>query len=204
MLNSLKISNLKASVGPIFSITIKNGELVCLTGNSGSGKSLLLRAIADLDLHQGDVWLNNKLASDTPPPLWRKQVGLLQPTSHWWHDIVASHFEYPLDALPIMTALDIPEEALGWQIYRKSTGEKQRMSIVRLLSCKPDVLLLDEPTANLDPNTVMLVESLILKYKSEHNCPIIWVSHDVTQVQRVADRHFELIGEQITELPLSI
>jgi sulfonate transport system ATP-binding protein len=202
MLNYLKIVNLQAPVGPSLSLSVAPGELVCLTGPSGSGKSLLLRAIADLDAHQGDVWFNNRAAADTPPPLWRKKIGLLQPTSSWWNDGVADHFEKPEAALPIMEALDLPKEALEWQIYRMSTGEKQRMSIVRLLSNTPSALLLDEPTANLDPETTKKVESLVLNYQQEQKSPVIWVSHDLNQVKRIADRHMGIEGDQIQELPL--
>ncbi len=200
MLRYLKIVGLKAPVGPTLSITVAPGELVCMTGSSGSGKSLLLRAVADLDPHMGQVWFNGKLASDTPPPQWRKTVGLLQPTSSWWMDTVAEHFEQPETALPFMARLHIPDAALNWRIHRMSTGEKQRMSIVRLLTNAPSVLLLDEPTANLDEKTARLVESLIVDYKNESKSPVLWVSHDSEQVNRVADRHISINGDTVTGL----
>jgi ABC-type iron transport system FetAB ATPase subunit len=202
MLNSLKIIQLQAAVGPAFSFSVGHGELLCLTGSSGSGKSLLLRAIADLDPHEGEVLFNDQLAAEIPSPFWRKKIGLLQPTSYWWSDGVAEHFTKPEEAIPLMEKLALPKEALNWQIFRMSTGEKQRMSIVRLLANSPSVLLLDEPTANLDPETTQMVESLILNYKKRLNTPIIWVSHDLNQVKRVADRHIIIAGSKIQEATL--
>ena len=76
------------------------------------------------------------------------------------------------------------------------------MSIVRLLSNTPSALLLDEPTANLDPETTKKVESLVLNYQQEQKSPVIWVSHDLNQVKRIADRHMGIEGDQIQELPL--
>ncbi|MBF0194821.1 MAG: ATP-binding cassette domain-containing protein [Magnetococcales bacterium] len=202
MLNSLKTINLQACVGPVFSTYISPGEIVFITGSSGCGKSLLLRAIADLDEHKGEVRFNNQLAKDTHPTIWRKQVGYLPPTSFWWNDVVAGHFAKPEDSLPHMAALDLPKEAMDWYLYRMSTGEKQRMSIVRMLSNQPKALLLDEPTANLDPKTTQSVESMIINYTKKHSSSVIWVSHDLDQVKRVAHRHFVIDGKQITEQPL--
>ncbi|MBF0382508.1 MAG: ATP-binding cassette domain-containing protein [Magnetococcales bacterium] len=202
MSNSLKTLELQAFIGPKLSTVISQGQIVFLTGSSGSGKSLLLRAIADLDPHKGEVWFNNQKAMDTHPTIWRKQVGYLPPNSFWWDDVVANNFDNCEDALVYMEAMDLPKEAFDWQLMRMSTGEKQRMSIVRLLSNQPKVLLLDEPTANLDPKTVRAVESMIIEYTKKNNCSVIWVSHDLDQVKRVAHRHLAIDEKQISEKPL--
>ncbi|HRY16157.1 MAG TPA: ABC transporter ATP-binding protein, partial [Candidatus Competibacteraceae bacterium] len=65
-------------------LTLAAGEQVFLSGVSGSGKSLLLRAIADLDPHSGEVWLDDQPRSRLSPPEWRRRVGLLPTESHWW------------------------------------------------------------------------------------------------------------------------
>ena len=202
MSSSLVTINLQTHESPSLSLTIAPGELVCLTGISGCGKSLLLRAIADLDLHLGDVFFADQNANTFSPPIWRKKIGLLQPTSYWWSDVVRAHFAKPEIALPIMARLEIPSAALDWRVERMSTGERQRMSIVRLLANRPAVLLLDEPTANLDPTTSLLVESLIADYKAENSSPVLWVSHDLLQVKRIADRHLTIVGKTIEEAPL--
>jgi ABC-type iron transport system FetAB ATPase subunit len=202
MLNSLKIVNLQTLSGPAFSFSVEPKKLLCLTGISGSGKSLLLRAIVDLDPYKGEVWFNGQISTEVPPPLWRKKIGLLQPTSHWWGDRVVDHFIEPESAHQFMAPLDLPIEALEWQVHRMSTGEKQRMSIVRLLSNNPSALLLDEPTANLDPKTTLKVESLIFHFMEENCVPVLWVSHDLEQVERIAHTHLMVEAETTTERTL--
>ena len=60
-------------------------------------------------------------------------------------------------------------------------------ALARLLSSSPDALLLDEPTANLDSDSVSLVENVIHRYREEHSVPVIWVAHDELQLNRVSD-----------------
>ena len=88
----LNISELKVhGLQPVsFSV---DKELVCMSGPSGSGKSLLLRAITDLIEHQGEVYLDNTKCSTTNPVTWRQWVGLLPAESAWWQDRVGDHFK---------------------------------------------------------------------------------------------------------------
>lgn len=79
------------ALGPL-DLTLVAGELVLLSGTSGSGKSLLLRAIADLDPHTGEVWLDGEPRSGMAPWQWRRRVGLLPAESCWWADQVGEHF----------------------------------------------------------------------------------------------------------------
>lgn len=84
-------------------LIIEPGECVTLTGTSGSGKTRLLRAIADLDPHQGEALIDGQAMFSMPPPDWRSQVGLLPADSHWWHDrVVTTSFMHPPNCLPIL------------------------------------------------------------------------------------------------------
>ena len=75
---------------------------------------------------------------------------------------------------------------------RCSSGEKQRLSILRLLANRPKVLLLDEPTANLDAENTRNVEALLIDYLTENNAVALWVSHDHAQLKRVVStRYFD-------------
>lgn len=178
---------------------VKN-ELVCLSGASGSGKSLLLRAIADLIEHKGEAYLDEQKCSEITPVQWRKWVGFLPAESAWWFDKVGDHFNDVNN--PYLAKLNLSGDCLNWDVSRCSTGEKQRLAIARLLENKPKVLLLDEPTASLDSNSVNAVESLIKNYAIELDVPIIWVSHDPQQIKRLADRTFEIINNEIIEVML--
>jgi len=84
-------------------------------------------------------------------------------------------------------------------VMRCSTGERQRLALIRLLCGQPKVLLLDEPTASLDEKNVQAVEALVKEYLLAGGV-VIWVSHDSNQIQRVADRHYRITGNQLQEV----
>jgi len=172
-------------VGPV-DLDIAPGECVCLSGPSGAGKSLLLRAVADLEPHTGSAVLDGQTCHDAKPYLWRRWVGLLPAESAWWCETVGEHFEHPREDW--FQALGFAPAVSEWTIARLSTGERQRLGLLRLLCNGPRALLLDEPTASLDPTAVRQVEHLIGEYRREHACPILWVTHDPAQIERVADR----------------
>jgi ABC-type multidrug transport system ATPase subunit len=158
------------------------GQCVGLTGPSGAGKTLLLRALADLDPHEGEMWLDGVAAEAIEVCQWRRQVGLLPAESAWWHDTVGPHFKNVDDQL--LAALGFGSEVLEWQIAKLSSGERQRLALLRLLVHQPKVLLLDEPTANLDADNIQRAESLLDAYRSDHQAAILWVSHDQEQLHR--------------------
>jgi len=177
------------------SFSLHPGECVGLSGPSGEGKSLLLRAIADLIPHGGTVRLDDEDCNTIPPAQWRRRVGLLLPESHWWSDRIGDHF--PVREMDRVAALGFDERVFDWQVSRCSSGEKQRLALLRLLANQPQVLLLDEPTASLDPESVARVETLIADYRQQSACPVLWVSHDAAQLARLADRQLRLEHKQL-------
>jgi putative ABC transport system ATP-binding protein len=179
----------RPAIGPV-SLTLAAGECVCISGPSGAGKSQLLRAIADLDPHDGEVRLSGMPADSVAPPEWRRQVGLLPPESSWWLQRVSDHFKAGVPLAEVGLAEDILEQPVA----RLSSGEKQRLALLRLLANQPRVLLLDEPTANLDPENTRRVEAMIAAYRTARGAAVIWVSHDREQAARVCDRHFVTVA----------
>ena len=190
--------------GPI-DLTIEPGECVALAGPSGSGKTLMLRAIADLDPHEGRVYLGEDEAQQLPAPLWRHRVGLLPAESQWWHDRVGDHFPpvpgetttagQALAGRNWLEELGFADGVMDWDTSRLSTGEKQRLALVRLLRNRPHALLLDEPTASLDPENVGRVERLITELRHATQIPVLWVTHDAAQISRIADRGYRIDGQ---------
>ncbi|MBI1423723.1 MAG: ATP-binding cassette domain-containing protein [Gammaproteobacteria bacterium] len=178
-----------AHVGPI-NLQLKAGEIVCLSGASGSGKSLLLRAVADIIPHTGMTTLDAAAADSMPAPRWRQQVGLLPAENQWWLDDIGEHF--PRQDTALLMGLGFSEASWQWQVARCSTGEKQRLALLRLLCNQPRCLLLDEPTASLDPENIARVEAVLRDYIAQHQAPVLWVSHAPDQIQRVATRHYRL------------
>jgi ABC-type iron transport system FetAB ATPase subunit len=178
--------------GP-YSFRNPGGSCLGLHGTSGAGKSLLLRALADLDPNQGTISLGLLHCRDVPAPKWRQMVGLLPAESCWWYDRVGEHIQnLTPDWQQVLAELDLPGEALEWTVARLSTGERQRLAVFRLLQNSPQALLLDEPTANLDKVNCTRVEQLLTAYRLEHKIPVLWVSHDQQQLARVADHTMEM------------
>jgi len=187
-MSELRLEKLKVvHLGPV-DLAVKAGEIVCVSGESGAGKSLLLRAIADIIPHEGQVFLDDLSSLNYTAPQWRKQVALLPAESQWWQDLVAAHFSEP-DKVNFQQ-LGLEASAIEWQVSRCSTGEKQRLAILRVLANRPKCLLLDEPTGSLDPENTKRVESLVKNIAERDNLAVIWVSHSEEQIKRIADRHF--------------
>ena len=186
----LKLINIQIEhVGPV-NLTVKSGEIACISGASGAGKSLLLRAIVDVLPHEGEVQLDGMKASETNPPVWRKTVGLLPAESQWWFETVGEHFQCKNNDL--VARLGFTKDTWSWSIARCSTGEKQRLALLRLLCNQPSALLLDEPTGSLDPKNTTMVESIVSEYASEKQIPVIWVSHSEEQIKRICSQHYKI------------
>ena len=190
ILNELSIGTLKN-----INLTIQPGEVVCLSGESGSGKSRLLRAVADLEPHDGEVLLGETNRNDWSAHEWRHQVMLIPAESHWWADTVKEHFCQPLPKA--LDALGFSNDAMGWSVARLSSGEKQRLAAARALACEPHALLLDEPTANLDDENTEKFERWILAEIKMHAMPVLWMAHDEAQMKRVGVRHFKIDGDHL-------
>ena len=175
--------------GPV-SLQLHARERLWLSGPSGSGKSRFLRAVADLDPSSGVVCVDGKLRHETSPERWRRLVALLPAESHWWAETVGEHF--PIDDGYRLQMLGFDFTVLDWSVSRLSSGERQRLALLRLLTTRPRVLLLDEPTANLDRENTLRVEALIADYVDQNHSCALWVSHDREQAERIGDRiaHF--------------
>lgn len=203
-------------------LNIAAGGLVFMSGPSGSGKSLLLRAVADLDPNDGDALVGDLARSSLSAPEWRRRVGLLPAESGWWGETVGAHFpkvsdnsgaegcdrriqsgwlrpdlpaldsstsrQLSLESMLLLQQLGFDAEVLDWTPARLSTGERQRLALARLLANRPEVLLLDEATANLDPCNRDRVETLIDDYRRRHTAAVLWVSHDAEQRARLGHR----------------
>lgn len=196
-MSQLRIQDLRTRGVHAPALQIHAGDCVALYGPSGSGKTLLLRAIADLDEASGDVWLNDRPRSEFSGPDWRRRVMYLAAESHWWNARVRDHATdwRPAD----LDALGFDADALDLPVQRLSSGERQRLALARALAHRPSVLLLDEPSANLDgPNTERL-EHLVSDWRAASGGGVLWVSHDPQQRGRVASRQYRMLAGELTE-----
>ena len=183
----LQVRDLCTAVLKPACLALSAGECVAVRGSSGAGKTLLLRAIADLDPNQGVVTLDGRDRSTIPGPEWRRLVGYVPAEPGWWAETVGEHFHDWAAANALVRELGFSEETQSWPISRLSTGERLRIALARALTVRPKVLLLDEPTAALDAALAAAVESLIT-FRLRSGVAVLWVTHDPAQARRIARR----------------
>ena len=195
---ALRIERLATKlIGPI-SFEIAAGECLVLMGPSGVGKSLLLRAIVDLDPSAGNVMVGARARDDVPASEWRKLVALVPAESAWWADRVGEHFPAKSDATDLIGKLGLAG-SFEWDVSRLSTGERQRLALARALCRRPEALLLDEPTASLDDHATKLVEDLIQECCGD-GMALLLVTHDRPQAERMAKRLLRMSDGRIDQL----
>lgn len=178
-----------------FDLTLQDGACLTVSGPSGAGKTVLLRAIADLDVNAGKARAGSLIRSQISAPVWRKNVAYVPADTGWWADHVHSHMPEG-DPGPLLDALDLDRACLSWPVAQLSTGERQRLALVRAFLAEPEVLLLDEPTSALDVDATKAVERLITDYMSR-GATVVIVTHDDEQAQRLGDQHLRVDGGKV-------
>lgn len=201
IIKNLNLSPVSADFCHVFNFSVQAGSCMGITGPSGIGKSILLKALADMLPHQGEIFFDGLESQMIPAPQWRRKVALLPAESQWWCDTVGEHFQ-EFDEL-LFARLGFEKDVLGWQISHLSSGEKQRLACIRLLMNQPEVLLLDEPTANLDKSNRANLEALVSEQQKEKHMPVIWISHDKSQLERVCQQLMLLNKENYELKPLA-
>jgi ABC-type iron transport system FetAB ATPase subunit len=191
--SGLRIVNLHSRLAGPFDLAIAAGECVAITGPSGSGKSLFLRMVADLDPSQGDVFLDDVERRSLPAPAWRRRVVYSAAEPGWWSEAVADHFRG--DAMEFARGmapkLGLAPGSLEGPVVRLSTGERQRLALIRALALASPVLMLDEPTGALDQESTLLVED-VLRERMAAGIIIAMVTHSPEQAGRLGDRHLRM------------
>jgi putative ABC transport system ATP-binding protein len=192
---TLIVKKLRSELAGPFELTLAVGNCAAITGPSGSGKSLFLRMIADLDPNEGEVWLNDRERASMPAPAWRKLVTYVPAESGWWADRVTEHF--PAAARSVVASLadrlGLRADVLNASVQQLSTGEKQRLSLVRALLLNSPVLLLDEPTGALDEESIRRVEAL-LQERMAHGTSILLVTHDQGQATLLGHQRYRMVA----------
>lgn len=189
-MSHLRIKNLRRTGVFAAELFVDDADCVALYGPSGSGKSMLLRAIADLDEASGEVWLDERPRSGFSGPEWRRQVMYLAAESRWWDRQVRAHA--PDWRTADLDALGFDADVLDWEVQRLSSGERQRLALARALAYSPSALLLDEPSANLDRPNTERVEAVVGDWLSRTGGCALWVSHDAGQRARVASASYPI------------
>jgi tungstate transport system ATP-binding protein len=190
-------------------LDIERGEILAVVGPSGSGKSTLLRLLQFLEPPtRGSITFDGLLLDGTVPLTVRRRVVTVFQHPALLDRSVYDNVSYGLRlrGLPhlpetIMAALD----RVGLGNYARtrartlSGGEAQRVALARSLVLNPAALLLDEPTANLDPYNVGLIEEIVRGHR-HGSTAVVLVTHNTFQARRLADRVGLLLNGQLIEL----
>lgn len=198
--NSLVLSNLSFSVA--------DGEIVGLVGPSGSGKSSLLRLVNLLDSpHSGKILYQGTPLQDLHPTQLRREIGYVFQKPFLFGSSVEENLQYPYQIAkqPInypeihhyLERVNLLPTVLKKKPHELSGGEQQRIALVRSLLVKPKVLLLDEITSALDEENAQRITQLIVQQRDELGLTILFTSHQMAQVEQLADTILSLRDGQI-------
>src|SRR6202165_3228882 len=195
MEQELLVKELRSEFAGPFDLTLGAGACAAITGASGSGKSLFLRLMCALDPTQGKVCLNGTERGAVTAPQWRSQAAYVAAESGWWADRVIEHFtaNSRSEVAALAGRLGLRVDLLDAPVAQLSTGEKQRLALVRALLRSPPVLLLDEPTGPLDEESVVRVEAL-LRERMATGTAILLVTHDPNQAERLGSQRYRMVA----------
>lgn len=185
--------------------TLNSGDRVTIVGASGSGKSVFLRALALLDPpDSGEVVWQESPVSIQQITRYRASVCYLAQRPAMVDGTVRDNLGLPFTlkaqrqrrfdaqvAEALLAQAGKPASFLGKSAAELSGGEAQIVALIRVLQLEPEVMLLDEPTAALDPQSAAAVERLVLEWSTAER-GFVWVTHDPEQARRMGNRHLSM------------
>src|SRR5271165_767760 len=189
------------------SLAVKRGETLAVLGRSGTGKSVLLRLIIGLEIpDSGSVRIHGQdiagMALDQLGEIRKKMGFLFQHAALYDSLNVEQNVAFPLEhhkkeiskseraerVRKLLSEVGIAQGDLAKMPSDLSGGMQKRVGLARALALEPDILLLDEPTAGLDPISSAEIDDLVLKLQEEHHMASIVVTHDLHSAKTIADR----------------
>ncbi len=209
-----RIKNLKKVYGDrtvldIDELQINKGEILALVGPSGAGKSTLLRVLNFLEAPSSGTFIYNDQSMNGNVPIQtRRQVTTVFQRPVLLRSTVRANVAYGLglrgknvdgsvDAM--LDRVGLKSLAKAWA-HKLSGGEMQRVALARALVIDPQVLLLDEPTANLDPYNVGLIEEIVREHNRARGTTVVLVTHNVFQAKRLASRIGLMLNGKLIEV----
>lgn len=195
-------------------LEVSEGEIYVIIGPSGQGKSTLLRIIDTLEVPtSGDVRIRDESLyshGDSHHQEIRKKIGMVFQNPAIFQGTVFENVAYGLRFRKISSG-DLHERVsqtlreVGLEGYEKrvarslSGGEKQRVAFARTMVTRPEIILLDEPTSNIDPVTTEKIEDIIRYTRDTYHTTIIMNTHDMVQGQRMGDRIGVMMNGRIVQ-----
>jgi tungstate transport system ATP-binding protein len=194
-------------------LEVHGGETLCLVGPTGAGKSTLLRLLAALELPsagQLQFW-EHRLAGSGLPLAVQRRITLVFQRPLLLSGTVRANVEYGLRLRGVRrhsarSRVDELLERLGLASLASrsartlSAGQAQLVSLAAALVLETDALLLDEPTANLDPAHVAIVEVAVREVQQRRGTTVVWATHNIFQARRLASRVALLLEGRLVEI----
>ena len=189
-----------------FTFSFKAGRVYSVLGPSGAGKSSLLRLLNRLDEPTaGEVVFDGQDYRELPPCDLRRQIGYLFQIPYLFDGTIGDNLRLADSELTDeqiknqLQTVSLKSLNADYDVGNLSVGEKQRVALARLLATHPKVVLLDEPTAALDPAHTDKIESLIQHIAEEHRLAVIFVSHDPNQARRLGGDGLLMVAGRLVE-----
>jgi len=193
----------------IQSLEIHKGGIFALLGPNGAGKSTLLKILHFLEpVQTGEIQFEDRIVAYPVSLALRRRIAMVFQKPVMLSGSVIRNISFgmalrgDIDNIRLqglMQELDLTHLA-DEAAKSISGGEAQRVALARALSVQPEVLLLDEPTANLDPYNIRLIENIIRQVSTSGRTTVILVTHDVFQVRRLADFAAFMVGGRLVEI----
>lgn len=199
-LDQIKKKYRETLVLDIDELLIKKGEITGITGSNGAGKTTMLHIVAGLDLqYEGRVTYDGRqLDRDII-----ERMTLVFQKPYLFRRSVFDNIAYPLQIrewtrekikervaeTAVMIGID---DLLTKKGHQLSGGESQKVSLARAIAIQPQLLLLDEPTSNLDPESVIRMEEAIKSYSEEHKATVLMITHNMEQAERICQNQIRL------------
>lgn len=194
-------------------LKINKGELVVLIGPSGCGKTTILKMINRLiEPSDGQIKINGTDIEAQDPIELRRNIGyVIQQTGLFIHMTVRENIEIipRLAKMPVSEIVDrtvklmetvgLPEEFLDRYPNHLSGGQQQRVGVARAFAMNPDIILMDEPFSALDPLTRSQLQDELVSLQSKLHKTIVFVTHDMDEAVKIADRICILQGGRILQ-----
>ncbi len=203
-----KVYNGKVALN-IAHLEFESGMIYALVGPNGAGKTTLLRLINMLEKPtDGNIYFYNQRIDQLQSLEIRRQMTLVMQNAVLFRTNVYNNVAYGLKVRgykkgeihsKVLSALEMV--GLSGFEHRKakqlSAGESQRVAVARAIVLEPKLLLMDEPTANLDRKNIQVIEEILKKINSEKKATIIFTTHDLSQAYRLTDKVIMLLDGKV-------
>lgn len=191
-------------------LRLRAGEILAIVGPSGAGKTTLLRLLNALDEPDGGtIRYDGRPLEEWDVPALRREVGMVFQTPIMLGGTVRDNLRLPLSLLDppaepeqdrvigLLSGIDLNPGVLDQPAETLSVGQQQRVAFVRALMLRPRALLLDEPTASLDPTTAHGFLDRVREISRAEGLTVVLVTHQTDHVRRIADRVVLLIDGRV-------